>query len=322
MKILQNTLKINTANRASTILYRFLLNSNITSWILPANICYIVPLVFLKAEKNIHFIDISSDTLLIDELELFNLLSYDKVKGVLLNHTYGIEYDFNFLVSSIKSKYPKSSIIEDKCLCIPEFLEHLNPDIDLVLYSTGYAKSCDLGFGGYGYTNMKIEKNIFGYNPKLESSFLENIKMEILGGKQFDHQCNIKSDWLDNSDLPIDINEYFDKIKRVLPDFIDWKNSINIIYGDNIPINIQFPTVYQNWRFNILTDKKTEILNKLFSNNHFASSHYADLSFYFQGIRAVNTDFIFKKIINLFNDKYISLNQVREIVEIIKLSFK
>ena len=141
--VLKNTLNINTAKRASTILYRFLLNSKIDVWILPANICYIVPLVFLKAEKKIQFVDVYIDSYLTDECELSKILKNDIPMGILLNHSYGIEHDFSTLANFIKEKFPESSIIEDKCLCIPEILERLNPHIDLVIFSTGYSKYCD-----------------------------------------------------------------------------------------------------------------------------------------------------------------------------------
>ena len=62
------------------------------------------------------------------------------------------------LFNKIKLIQPDSKIIDDKCLCLPNFDELINNNVDLVLYSTGYAKQIELGYGGYAYINKLIEK--------------------------------------------------------------------------------------------------------------------------------------------------------------------
>jgi hypothetical protein len=157
VKVLQNISKINLARRASTVLFQFLVSSEIENWILPANICYVVPLVFIKAGKRIQLIDINSVTLLIDKDLVFERLkNHSKSTGLLINYTYGIEFSQKDWICELKEMFPNLSIIEDKCLCMPKLDETLDLNVDMVLYSTGYAKYCDLGYGGYGFTNSEI----------------------------------------------------------------------------------------------------------------------------------------------------------------------
>ena len=54
----------------------------------------------------------------------------------------------------------------------------------------------------------------------------------------------------------------------------------------------------------------------------FASSHYPDMKFYFEGEKAQNTSSIHNKIINLFNDKNINSIHAFKIVDIINKNLK
>jgi dTDP-4-amino-4,6-dideoxygalactose transaminase len=102
-----------------------------------------------------------------------------------------------------------------------------------------------------------------------------------------------------------------------LPQIILFKIRINNIYSSNLPTDIQLSSEFQNWRFNIITNKKKKILNEIFSNKLFASNHYSDMSFYFHRIRAENAYKIYNEVINLFNYKYINEIQAYKITEII-----
>ena len=60
-------MQIIQAPRASAILYNFLKGqANTNPWLLPANICPIVPITFFKAGIPIEFVDISAETLHMD----------------------------------------------------------------------------------------------------------------------------------------------------------------------------------------------------------------------------------------------------------------
>jgi hypothetical protein len=49
----------------------------------------------------------------------------------------------------VKSLDQNLCIIDDCCLCIPELVDSLPENVDLCLYSTGYAKFIELSYGGY-----------------------------------------------------------------------------------------------------------------------------------------------------------------------------
>jgi hypothetical protein len=277
--------------------------------------------VFLKAGKKIQFVDINIDTLLVDEQVINATIRNSKnCLGILLNHSYGIEIDYNEFINSIKTKNNEISIIQDKCLCIPQIDNEINPNIDLVLYSTGYAKYCDLSFGGYGYTHHTIENVNFEFSVEQQKRFLKSIQNSLHTNCQFDNNCNVDSNWLDNRDLPIDTCSYFKRIQDTIPIVKKHKEEINKIYSDNLPKEIQLNSNYQHWRFNILLKNKEKIIEEIFRHKLFAGSHYPDLAFYFTKQKAQNAYLIHSKIINLFNDSYINASQALKIAEIINLN--
>ena len=82
-------------SRASVVLYKYLIfRKSEKCFLLPANICPIVPITFLKAKVPFDFVDISHETLCIDENLVLNQLrsNPEKYGGVLFSHTYGTEY--------------------------------------------------------------------------------------------------------------------------------------------------------------------------------------------------------------------------------------
>ena len=78
--------------RASTILYNFLKSNNFDGkFLLPANVCPVVPLTFLKARVPFEFVDISMTDLCIQQQAVLTLLKKDpSYCGVLFVRTYCI----------------------------------------------------------------------------------------------------------------------------------------------------------------------------------------------------------------------------------------
>jgi dTDP-4-dehydrorhamnose 3,5-epimerase-like enzyme len=74
---------------------------------------------------------------------------------------------------------------------------------------------------------------------------------------------------------------------------------------------------YQRWRFNIFVDEKEELLQKIFANGLFASSHYASLAGIMDNGMAPNAEILYKRVINLFNDLRVGVEQAEKLVEII-----
>ena len=62
----------------------------------------------------------------------------------------------------MKSLDPNLCIIDDCCLCIPELADSLPENVDLCLYSTGYAKFIELSYGGYAsFRGWLLNVNLF-----------------------------------------------------------------------------------------------------------------------------------------------------------------
>lgn len=304
------------SERASGVLFDFIKTYNSGVYLLPANVCPIVPLTFCAAKVRFEFVDIDECTLCIDEnkcLELF-LKNPEQYAGLLFVRTYGYKYNTSNFFRTIKSLDNKLKIIDDQCLCFPDFQIEMN-DIDLVLYSTGYSKPLDIGKGGIGIVNdiNKIDKfhmrefNGFDIEKYYKEALNQNKKLKY-----------IPNTWL-NTDLYIgDIKEYRKRIESEKIKVVEHKNRINNIYNSLLPDEIKMHQDFHNWRFNIRVENKNLILEKIFENNLFASSHYKPSNVLFDKNKHIVSENLFSKVINLFNDKYISSDQAEKITGIIK----
>src|SRR5436190_20628723 len=83
-------MRIVQAPRACAILYRVLVSRREKRpWLLPANICPVVPLTFMKAGIAFELVDISSETLHMDLETVRRRIQQDKFGGLLYAPTYG-----------------------------------------------------------------------------------------------------------------------------------------------------------------------------------------------------------------------------------------
>jgi hypothetical protein len=83
----------------------------------------------------------------------------------------------------------------------------------LMLFSTGYGKYVDIGFGGFGFINknMGYQRNGLPYSEN------EYIQMENLCKSQIQSQKKLvckDSDWLDLRTLAIEQKEYMESVKN------------------------------------------------------------------------------------------------------------
>lgn len=269
------------AYRANKILYNFIRSNNINGTVLlPSNICKDVIEVLKYAGLTLKFLDISKDTLCIDQNQIKE--NIESASLLLFVHTYGTERNFDSLFSELKTIKPSLIIVDDRCLCMPE-LSLKTSSADLVLYSTGDKKQVDLGKGGIGYVS-------------------ESYKIR---------RCRIRdSSCLTNDKWELDKPLFETKKQEVLKH----KEKLNAIYFENLSCVNQLHNEFQNWRFNILTDKKEQVLKALFAEGLFASSHYAPHTYIHTYIHAAE---LHKNVINLFNDLYYSEEQALRTCEII-----
>jgi dTDP-4-amino-4,6-dideoxygalactose transaminase len=272
-------MKLVTAYRANKILYNFIRSNHITGKVLlPANICESVVSTLQYAGLELEFVDIQADNLCIDQDAVLSLAK--EVSVILFVHTYGVENDFYDFFHEVKEVHADIVIVDDKCLCMPDLHVDESP-ADLVLYSTGAKKMVNLGRGAIGYVADKWEYDEIEIEP---------------------------NEYLTNEMWLLDTKQLYMKMDAM----IAHKEKLNAIYRQNLPKAIQLPAQYQHWRFNILTDKKDEILKALFSECLFASSHYKSHS-----ESCIIANNLHSYVINLFNDMYFTEDQAKFCCEII-----
>jgi hypothetical protein len=310
-------MRIVQAPRASAILYNLLKSqANTSPWLLPTNICPVVPLTFFKAGIPIEFVDISAKTLHMDLDQAEGHLKRSLYGGLLYAHTYGEPSTPKDFFQWFKSRYPDLLLVDDRCLCIPDLDPLRNMSADVAMYSTGYAKIVELNYGGYAFLkdNTPYQHHDSTFDPQAH----ENIKMEY---KQAIHNRTPyvykDSDWLQtDADLPA-WYDYRQQIETDLESSLPQRVTLNEIYANRLPAEIQLQGEYQNWRFNLRSKNKDRVLKSIFSAGLFASSHYASLAGIMAPGKGLQAEGLASEIINLFNDHHFNMQQAERVCTII-----
>jgi hypothetical protein len=310
-------MQIVQAARASVILYSLLMgHGSQHPWLLPANICPIVPITFLKARIPFRFVDISSQTLHMDLEQAEQLVRKGNYGGLLFAHTYGEGSTPNDFFESIKKLSPDLMIIDDRCLCLPDLEPDPTDKADVQLYSTGYAKIVDLNLGGYAFVSDSINYRVahlpFRRNDhdEIEKSYKEFIRRRT----KFVYQ---DSDWLDTQTAVPAWDDYCRQIEQGLVKGWEHRALLNQIYARLLPAEIQLRAPFQTWRFNICVRDKRSILEAIFSSHLFASSHYASLAGIIDEGTAPQAEALAEKVINLFSDHHFTADQAEQVCKII-----
>jgi hypothetical protein len=303
--------------RASAILYNLLKSQdNTRPWLLPANICPIVPMTFFKAEVPFEFVDISAETLHMDLEQAEGRLKRGKCGGVLYAHTYGEPSTPVEFFQSTKSKYPDLLLVDDRCLCIPDLEPAQNTSVDMMLYSTGYAKVVELNFGGYAFLreDTPYQPQYLPFNSKAYEQIESEYKQAIQNRNRFVYT---DSDWLQTDANPPAWYDYRQQIEDGLKASLRHRAAINKIYIDNLPGKCQLPAKYQTWRFNIRLQNKDQILKAIFASGVFASSHYVSLAGIMAAGQCPQAEKLEAEIINLFNDHHFDVHKAEQITAVI-----
>lgn len=310
---------ITFSNRASAVLYNYLKSRVFKGlFLIPANVCPVVPLTMMKAGVDFDFVDIDARHTMSEEIAL-DKMSTGKFAGLLFVHSYGKLFDNAKFYGELKKQNPELCIIDDRCLCKPELDGSILEDVDLVLYSTGYAKYIELSYGGFGVTNMIVNNQtrggIFDYSEDKETEQQAYIKDCLKGNKQYELSADYP--WLDCSTLKMAPEQYFDIIKAKMATVAREKEKINNIYRENLPQWLQWGDDYCNWRFMISVENRDEVLNAIFDAGLFAGTNFPSVSWMFKTVHSENAENEAKHIINLFNDFRVNEHFAYQICEII-----
>jgi len=303
------------APRASAILYHMLVSqSQKQTWLLPANICPIVPIIFMKASVPFELADISATNLHMDLEQAEALVKRREVGGLLYAHTYGDASTPDDFFQSLKSSNPELIIVDDRCLCVPEF--EVLSEADVVLYSTGYAKIVELGFGGYAFIDDKVPYQIkhLPFNSKHHAELEHTYKAALSLRENFTYH---DSDWLETDSQLMPWQEYSLQIEAGIKSSLSQRALLNKIYAELLPADMQLPQQYQSWRFNIRLKNKDRVLQAIFDEGLFASSHYASLAGIMSSRRAVNAERLANEVVNLFNDRHFDELRAEKVCKII-----
>lgn len=303
------------ASRASAILYNLLVSQKQQKpWLLPANICPIVPITFMKARVPFEFVDISPESLHMDLEQAEARMKKREFGGLLYAHTYGEESTPDDFFSQAKSLRPEMLIVNDRCLCIPSFDK--NSSADVVLFSTGYAKIVDLDFGGYAFMRENVH-----YQPvelRFDSAHHAELEKAYKGAVQSQTSFAYRdSDWLQTSAALPAWDAYRQQVVGGLEGSLDHRKKLNEIYASRLPKDIQLPSEYQTWRFNIRVKNNKRILDAIFANGLFASSHYASLAGIMSDGNAPVAESLAGETINLFNDRHFTVEMAERVCEIV-----
>ncbi len=289
--------EIITDIRASAVLHRYLIQQNSRKTIiLPVNISGIVPEVVKIAGYSLEFVDIDTKDYSPNQQIVLDKIARNPThySGFIDNFTYGVQTERSEFYQEVNTLAPELFIIEDRCSNTPFF--EFSGNADLTLYSTGYAKQADIGFGGYGIVDGHFQEA----EPDQTSLFIN------ADGKNYQFSTH---------SFPSEMNSYFREIAEKLDRVLPHKISLNKIYETQLPIEIQMASSFNQWRFNILVKNKQEIIQRIFEADLFASSHFIPL-------KGIESDFpvaygLHSKVINLFNDLYYSEEQAFNTCKII-----
>jgi hypothetical protein len=308
--------------RASAVLYRHLCaQARPGTWLLPANVCPIVPAVFNRAGAAFQFVDIESRSLCMDSGCALALLSEtpQRYAGLLFVRSYGHAGDFSAFFRDVKRIDSGFNLIDDRCLCQPGFTLSAQ-GADFELYSTGYAKFVELGWGGWGILrNQTLPPTVpLPYEAESHAELVELFRRVLRDHAPF--LCP-QTPWLDTETPGTSWEGFRSIVESRIKDFARHRQRLNSIYSQELA-EWAAPAECQNWRFTFFCDLQQPLLRAIFASGHFASAHFCSLVPMFgPGIVPV-ADTAGKRVVNLFNDFRYSEERAHQLAKIVRYVLK
>ncbi len=306
-------------NRASAILCNILLGLRDTGiyFVLPANVCPIVPATFEKARVNYGFVDIDPDNLYMNIEAVETMRRQHQRLGLLFVRTLGIMDDsIDAYFKYLKEQDEAILIIDDRCACRIDFEDSLSEFVDVTLFSTGYAKYVELGFGGCAAISpsFNYQSTILSYDEAHEKQVNDSLNQVSKTNRLLNYQ---ELNWLDTQQPATAFTDYKQSVLKQREEVDAQKVLINNIYRNSIVADVVPAIPMDTWRFNIFVNEKERLLKSIFQAGLFASSHYADVSYAFKRQSSPVARQVHAKIINLFNDFRFTPDKANQIVELV-----
>ncbi|MFN2118765.1 MAG: hypothetical protein ACK2T0_00005, partial [Anaerolineales bacterium] len=231
-------------------------------------------------------------------------------------HTYGDPETPVEFFKALKQAWPHLLLIDDRCLCVPDLVPREAQVADVALYSTGYAKIIDIGFGGYAFARDDIPHR-HGSLPfdRADLVALERAyKASIAESHPFKYR---DSDWLEtDSELPT-WDAYVERLSAAIPASLAHRQKINAVYNSMIPVELRLAERFQLWRYNVRHIAAGPVADAISSAGLFASRHYASLVGIFGSGIGVNSAALAGSIVNLFNDFHYTVDMAERTARIV-----
>lgn len=320
-------MKLINAPRAASILFDIVTSQRQPQGpvLVPANVCPIVPLTMIRAGREIQFVDIDERTLAMDATMLLEAVAAASPGCVVVYvHTYGAIANVNSLFAQLKQQYPEMLIVDDRCAARPE----IRPDArdchaDATLYSTGYGKYVDLGWGGYAVVDERLalrrHQNPYssGDLSKLTHAYQRLIRRQSDRGLGELLSLCREASWLDLSTPVVDPEAHLTQLGVELAEADAHKRAINAIYSALLPSRMQRSPRFHDWRFQVTVTDKHACLSRLFELGLFASDHYFPASRLLGRTPCPAAEAQHRNSMNLFNDFNITRDQARQVAEVV-----
>jgi hypothetical protein len=323
------------AARASAILYHLVMSVPVTQgvYLLPSNVCPVVPLALIAAQRPFEFIDLDPASLCMSHALLQQRLTckaLPRVAGIVFVRTYGAVFDITSEFQALKTLQPELLLVDDRCLSRP-LLEREEVDwqgADVLLFSTGYAKPVDIGFGGFAYLQPHIPWSwqhrpfITADEQQITALYKEHIhKQQPLYDEtetELQRQRLQTLHWLDTSKPTMPWARYRELVLEARAAAESHAAKIIHIYRYYIPDKVQLPPGYHSWRFQLRVTDRDELLRKIFAADLFASAHYFPAATLFGGHSCPVATDLSADIVNLFHDFRVSLAGAEQIGKIVR----
>ena len=212
-------------------------------FLLPANVCPVVPLTLLTARQPFEFIDVDPNDLSMDRALVNRRLECPEpyVAGIIYVRSYGFLADISDSFSSWKVSSPDRLIVDDRCLSPPE-VEGANLEgADAILFSTGYGKYVDLGSGGFAYLapDTPYVETSPGFVPGHAARVEAFLKGDTGTGRRATEWVGVNALlsefplWLPSRPVVVP-TEYLRRIRKCLVDVTEHKMRVNDVYRRRI----------------------------------------------------------------------------------------
>lgn len=307
--------------RACSVLYNLLLarGGDDRPFLLPANVCPVVPLTFRKAGRPFELVDVSGPDLAIDEARCLERIARDRggVAGLLFVRTYGAVGDAAPFFRAVKELAPDCLVIDDRCLCRPDpDGGSRTPGADVTLWSTGYAKHVDVGFGGFAHLSPGVpyRQHAGAFSPPALEEVERRVKEAVARCAGFDGGGG---DWLELAPPEVAWPAYRSGLLAALPEIDEHKRRLNTLYRESLPPEVCLPERFQEWRFHVLVPEPDELVARLFSAGLFASRHYASLGGVLGEGRFPEAEALHGRVVNLFNDRSFDEERARLAAQVV-----